>query len=92
MKELLAMGYREVEGKWLKPVGYHILMYDPQLKEWSNHFTSANEKIHCWNRIVFEGHELLKFIKDCEADTKTNSYSESKFEFLTRLQQMEILL
>lgn len=91
-KELLSMGYREAQkDKWLKPVGYHLFIFDTQTKSWSNWFQA--KELALWNEHFFEGteDEFITFLKRSESDTKTNSFMPMGNHFLTRVQQIELL-
>lgn len=88
------MGYRENQKeKWLKPVGYHLFSFEESTKNWCNWFQGRTE-ILLWDQFTFEGadDEFLDFLKQTEANTKTNSFTEMDNNFLTRTQQMELLL
>lgn len=52
---LISMGYREIEeGKWAKPVGYHLFTFEEAKSLWTNWCYGADEKIH-----IYESHPWL---------------------------------
>ena len=89
------MGYREIDGNWAKPVGYHLFTYKPSTKKWANWFEGSKNPL-CWNSATFEdsGEEdsFLNFLKQCECETRISTLKKSNFHFLTRVQQIESII
>jgi len=96
VKELTSMGYRHINDKgWAKPVGNHLFVYKPSESTWYNWIQGTSELL-VWNRKEFvndgEDDSFLNFIKECECSGKTDYRGQSEFHFLTRIQQIELIL
>lgn len=74
---LSAMHYREARpGKWCKPVGYHLLTFEEDRREWTNWFLGANndgtgQPISRWSAAVLPADtDPLHFLKEQEGWSK----------------------
>lgn len=69
---LTSMNYLECEpGKWLKPVGYHLLAYNEKTGLLLNFFKSRIGEIEIWDTLKLELDErMLTRLKTFEAYSK----------------------
>ncbi len=76
------MGYRLVSGKWLKPSGYKLHVYDPADETWSTYFASAGTgETLLWGRDRLSRDADVDELKSLEAQQGFNSYTPSRFDF-----------
>ena len=62
---LTSLGYKEASvGKWLKPVGKHLLSFEAETNLWTNWFIDMRGKIAIW-----DSHEYIEDLwkKEMEA-------------------------
>lgn len=90
------MGYREPKkGKYCKPVGFNLFVYEVEEKRWTNWFIGTNEAKLIWNSSIYEKDtevkdDFLRFLKYSEAMTRLLHLSESQFEFLTIAEKIDL--
>ena len=84
-KDLTAMGYRELtSGKWGKPVGYTLFIFNEETCEFQNwfaHNTTGKPMLYSSDKYT-EDNEFLGWLKYQEVWSK-NVQTPSNFEFLT---------
>jgi len=84
------MGYRNVKGVWLKPIGF--MVFSVKDNEISLFFTGKNGKTFCWDRKFIRPDNVLD-IQSFECYSRTDMTGAGKgWEFLTLEQQMEDFL
>lgn len=88
---LTAMGYRQINGKWAKPIGYMLFVVEVDnlnSASFRSFFKSVNGAPCVYDHKNFDarsGLRPLKWLKDVEGYTRTdvNVYDNSEFEFIT---------
>lgn len=104
-KALVSMGYRKLEPNkslWMKPFGYSVIA----IKIENNIVTMkilfnglSNDEIEVWSKLEFNienDTDILKELKYGECELMKNFYPfssspDSKFDFLTRLDQANLI-
>lgn len=78
---LLSYGYvEEKPGKWIKPVGYHLLTFNESDMRWANYFMDSFGVISCWESKVIDI-KYMDAIRTLEAYTKFSIYPSIKADF-----------
>ena len=104
-KALVSMGYRKLEPNkslWMKPFGYSVIAIKIEnnivtMKILFNGLT--NDEIEVWSKLEFNienDTDILKELKWGECELMKNFYPfssspDSKFDFLTRLDQANLI-
>jgi hypothetical protein len=68
------MGYREEKnGRWAKPVGFHLFTVDESSRRWSNWFLGVKDPrpaLYDAHTLDADGPAALRTLKTCEAFTR----------------------
>lgn len=66
---LRAAGYRLVNGQWVKPWAYTILLFDPSTSCWHQCFYAATGKPRVYDSVKWEGEDLSRWLAELERYT-----------------------
>ena len=80
-KFLLSYGYYEQQPRgWLKPVGFHLFVFNEEKLEWSNVFLGGTGKFDLWEKKTLSNPEDIKHF---EAYTRINVSVSAEADFRT---------
>jgi hypothetical protein len=96
-KVLRSLGYREMcEGLYGKPFAYNLFCFKLKELEFVNVVNGKNDEVLIWNKELYEDEfeeiNFREFIKYCESFSHIEPLLKSDFQFLSRIEELEMKL